>query len=300
MLFPVPRIRAYQTMPEKQNREDERPRPKETCVHPGRERAFSGISASMTLEAACVLPWFLFAMLAVMQFFKVTIVSAAVLAGMQDTAKDMAAYAYIQQLGVSAGDGVAADLLTGGLSAVYAKQKVESRAAFQGTDGTLHLWKSSFMKNDIIDLAITYSAKNTYTLLPVPGIKAALRARVRAWTGRDGNGASGGEEGAAEETEERVWVTQTGQVYHKDENCPHIKLSIQRVSRSELSGLRNSSGGKYHACERCGGGGSSVFITDYGDRYHSSVNCSGLKRTVTSIPVSEIGNRRACSKCGGS
>lgn len=297
MLFPGNKIQiAMKNMPKKTGRKHTLPT--RNCVGMTSERAFSDMSASMTLEAACVLPWFLFAMLAVMQFFKIIMVSSAVLAGMQDTAKDMAAYAYIQQLGVTAGDGLAADLITGGLSALYAKQNVESKASFRAEDGTLHFWKSSFMQNDIIDLAVTYSAKNTYTLLPVPNVKSALRARVRAWTGRDGNGMSAGDD-AGKEQEERVWVTQTGQVYHKDENCPHIKLSIQRVDRSELSHLRNRSGGRYHACERCGGGGSSVYITDYGDRYHSSVGCSGLKRTVSSIPVSEIGNRRACSKCGG-
>ena len=265
------------------------------------KKALSGASASMTLEAACVLPWFLFALLAVMQFFKIIMVSSAVLAGMQDTAKDMAAYAYIRELGVSAGDGVAADLLTGGLSAAYAKGSIERKASFSENDGTLHFWKSSFMKNDIIDIAVTYSARNTYTLLPIPTVKSALRARVRAWTGRNGNGSSGSDGGSGEENEEEtVIVTATGHVYHKDENCTHIKLSIHSVSRDSVRSLRNKSGAKYTACERCRGGGSNVFITDYGTHYHSSLSCSGLKRTLTRVPLSELEGWRACSKCGGS
>lgn len=263
-----------------------------------KEAAPSGRPGSLTLEAACVMPWFLFAMLAVMQFFKIVTISAAVLAGMQDTAKDMAAYAYIQRLGVSAGEGLTADLVTGGLSAAYAKGRIEQKASFSADDGVLHLWRSSFHE-DIIDLAVTYSAKNTYTLLPIPKVKSALRARVRAWTGRDGDGSGDAEEGG-EEQGEMVLVTETGTVYHKDPNCTHLKLSIHRVDRSALGTLRNKSGGKYHACERCGGGGSSLYITDYGDRYHSSLSCSGLKRTVKRVPLSEVENRRACSKCGKS
>lgn len=265
-----------------------------------RERAFSDAPGSMTLEAACVLPWFLFAMLAIMQFFKIITVSSAVLAGMQDTAKDMAAYAYVRELGVSAGDGVAADLLTGGLSAAYAKSSIERKASFSKNDGTLHFWKSSFMKNDIIDIAVTYSAKNTYTLLPIPTVKSALRARVRAWTGRDGNGSTSSDGSGDETTEDTVIVTATGHVYHKDENCTHIKLSIRSVSRDEIRNLRNKSGAKYTACEHCRGGGSNVFITDYGTHYHSSVSCSGLKRTLMRVPLSELEGWRACSKCGGS
>ncbi|MDO4343584.1 MAG: hypothetical protein Q4C50_02150 [Eubacteriales bacterium] len=266
----------------------------------GAKRAFSG---SMTLEAACVVPWFLFAMLAMMQFLKIITVSSAVLAGMNDTAKDMAVYAYIRELGAGAEQGVASELLTGGISAAYAKGKVEKRASFKASDGTLHLWKSSFTGERIIDLAVTYEAKNTYTLLPVPKVKSALRARVRAWTGRDGNGSGSGQEeqDGEGEQEETVFVTETGHVYHKDENCTHIRLSIHSVSREHVAHLRNESGGKYHACERCGGGtGSTVYITDYGDRYHSSAGCSGLKRSVLSVPVSEVKDWRACSKCGGS
>lgn len=265
-----------------------------------RERAFSGISASMTLEAACVLPVFLFAMLAVMQFFKVVMVSSAVLAGMQDTAKDMAAYAYIRQLGVGAQEGIAAELITGGLSAVYAKGSVEKKASFDADDGTLHFFKSSFMKKEIIDLAVTYNVKNTYTLLPVPRIKTALRARVRAWTGRDGNGRAAQDEEDGAQQSNLVWVTETGTVYHKDPNCTHLKLTIQRVDMSELSSLRNKSGGKYHKCDRCHGSSSTVYITNYGNKYHTSAGCSGLKRTVRQVEISEVEHWRACSKCGGS
>lgn len=254
---------------------------------------------SLTLETACVLPWFLFAMLAVMQFCKIEMVSVSVLNGMHDTAKEMAAYAYIKELGVSAGDGVAADLLTGGLSAVYAKNRIQKKAAFKESDGTLHLWKSTFTNDDIIDIVVTYEAKNTYTLLPIPKVKSALRARVRAWTGRDGSGNGAGNESGAEQ-ETRVFVTETGQVYHKDENCTHIRLSIKTVSKDAVGSLRNAAGGKYHACERChGGSGGNVYITTYGDRYHSMIGCSGLKRTVLSVPVSQVEDWRACSKCGG-
>ena len=71
------------------------------------------------------------------------------------------------------------------------------------------------------------------------------------------------------------------------------------VQGKEISGLRNESGGRYYACEHCGGkGGGPAYITDYGDRYHSSLSCSGLKRTVYAVPLSEVIGKGACSKCG--
>lgn len=72
------------------------------------------------------------------------------------------------------------------------------------------------------------------------------------------------------------------------------------VAAESVENLRNESQGKYHACEKCMGGRipASVYITDYGDRYHSTLACSGLKRTVYAIPLSEAVGKGACSKCG--
>lgn len=277
---------------------------KEKCAFPAGKsnRAGKRAEGSMTLEAACVLPLFLFAMLAILQFAKIETVSTALLAGMQDTAKDMAAYAYIKEIGAPTGDSFAEELLSGGISAAYAKSSVVKKANLKSSDGSISLWKSSFTENEMIDLAVTYEVRNTYTILPIPRVKAALRTRVRAWTGRDGNGSSmQGEDQKETEKEEMVYMTMTGTVYHKDENCTHIKLSIKTVSFEQAKELRNKSGGKYHACERCGGKTEgNVYITDYGDRYHSSLGCSGLKRSVLKIPLSQAEDRRACSKCGGS
>lgn len=294
MLFPFVRYlnKAY-----KKFRKEKHILPAGKHADIGMGRVFPG---SMTVEAAVSVPLFVFAMLAILQFGKIEIVSSAVLAGMTDTAKDMATYAYIQQLGVSAGDGLPAELLAGGISAVYAKSSVERKAGFKSSDGTLRLLRSSFMQDDIIDLAVTYEAKNTYTILPVPKVNTALRARVRAWTGRDGNG-SAAENGGDGQQEEMVYVTETGHVYHTDENCTHIRLSIQGVSRDDVDKFRSSSGGKYHACEKCHGGSSGiVYITDYGDRYHSSVGCSGITRNVKQIPVSQVEGWKICSKCSKS
>lgn len=279
---------------------------KEKRILPGRhynirhrERRFPGMSCrgSMTLEAACTLPLFLFAMLSILQFSQVTCTSSRLLAGMQDTAKEMAVYAGIQELGISAGEGVPAELLRGGISAVYARGKIRAKSGFHENAGTFSLAQSVFLKNEIIDVSVLYYPKQA-GLLPVPKIKAALRARVRAWTGRTGS--KSGEEGQEEDKEEEtVYVAVTGKVYHKDENCSHIRLSIQTVARERLKTKRNASGGKYHACERCGGGtGASVYVTAFGDRYHSSLSCSGLKRSVKEVPISQVKGWRACTKCG--
>ena len=101
-----------------------------------------------------------------------------------------------------------------------------------------------------------------------------------------------------------VYLTETGTVYHRSLDCSYLKLTISKVLYRDLVNLRNSSGGKYKICERCCHGitpqdGEEVYITIYGDRYHKSRTCSGLKRTIREIMLSQVGNRAPCSKCGG-
>ncbi|MCR5282187.1 MAG: pilus assembly protein [Lachnospiraceae bacterium] len=44
--------------------------------------------------------------------------------------------------------------------------------------------------------------------------------------------------------------------------------------------------------------GMTVYASDYGNRFHTSRSCSHLKRTVRRIPLSQAGGRRPCLDCG--
>ncbi len=105
------------------------------------------------------------------------------------------------------------------------------------------------------------------------------------------------------EGDEFVYVTRTGKVYHLDRKCTYLKPSIKEISGYEVESKRNMSGGRYKSCERCCRNVDAkeldvVYITTYGDRYHSVNTCPGLKRDVRRIKRSEAGGLHACSKCG--
>ncbi|MCL2253028.1 MAG: pilus assembly protein [Lachnospiraceae bacterium] len=100
---------------------------------------------------------------------------------------------------------------------------------------------------------------------------------------------------------EYVYIALTGTVFHMSMNCSHLKLSVINVDGRTISSLRNDSGAKYYRCERCPTeSGDVLYVTSFGTRYHSDVNCSGLKRTVSIVSMEEAVSRgyRGCSRCG--
>ncbi len=105
------------------------------------------------------------------------------------------------------------------------------------------------------------------------------------------------------DTEEYVYIAESGRVYHKNKGCVYLNPGIRSMKYRRALEQRNSSGGKYKQCRRCSHGvqfadGMVVYLTSYGSSYHIDRNCSGLKRTVQKIKLSGAGNMPACSKCG--
>lgn len=257
---------------------------------------------SLTVEAALVIPIFLFAIMAILSFTEILRLQMNIDSALQQCAKELAVYGY-------AGDSLSANMVEDIsfpaetlLSETYVRERVISeigREELQNSPmegaGALHFVGSRIMENDRIELRCTYYVTPFFSLSPKAGFLTGTTAVARAFTGYDNlAGASEGEK------EEYVYITENGTVYHRDRGCHYLDLSIEKVFTEELAGMRNADGSIYYACPVCGdtNSGSVVFITRYGNRYHSDILCSGLRRTVEAVPVSQVGGRSPCSKCG--
>ena len=119
--------------------------------------------------------------------------------------------------------------------------------------------------------------------------------QIKGWTGYE-------KEFGFQEKEDIVYVTETGMVYHRNSQCTYLDLSIRMVGEKEIGKLRNENGAKYKACEKCGRkAGKNVYITNVREVGHSvasTIGCSGLKRKVYAIPISEALGKGECSRCG--
>ena len=264
---------------------------------------FSRKRGSMTLEAAFALPFFLFAVLNILFAVNIIGMQSRLQAAMHQVGNKMAFAGYTYENTMS---GVLPEsLVSVALSEGYARGQIleyvgrsylEQSCVKGGVGGISFAGSSVMGADDLIDLKVSYRVRPFIELLGFDGFWMSQRYYGRAWTGYDVTGS------ISDITQEdpMVYITETGEVYHLDRNCTYLNPTVEAVSAESVSGRRNTSGVKYVACGFCGGAGigKEVYITNYGTSYHRQITCPGLKRTIYTMPLSEVGTRRRCSKCG--
>lgn len=247
---------------------------------------------TLTVEAALVLPAFLILMIAVLQYALVMEASVCYGAALAEAGRQEAMQAY----GVTDASGAGAVMRQMSTGAI--------RGRVYAAAGDNHVAKELRMEGgqmagdaNVLEIRMTYRVRGMAGVY-LPHVTFLQKVRVRAWTGREGIYLADGNEGT-KAGGRTVYVAVTGKVYHTDPSCTHLKLSIREVNARTVGQLRNKNGGKYHACERCHSGSTgSVYITGEGNRYHSSLSCSGLKRTVEEVSQEDC-DLRPCRKCAG-
>lgn len=295
--------------------------------------------ASITVEASIVLPIFILAMYAFIFFIQVISIQQEIQQGLLQTARFCEKIGYIHDYVINydveekstqtdqsqentpedntseeaAEDNksessvidtreVATYLITSGLmqgkfDEVVDQHMINKSCVVGGMQGLNFLLSSYDVETNIADVTVQYRVHIPIGLAIINDFTVVQKTKVRVFVGL--SNINSDEE--AEEDEDYVYITETGTVYHENRDCTHLKLSITKVNRSSLDTQRNSSGGKFSACEICKPERIKqeyYYITKQGDRYHCNANCSGLKRTIKMIKRSEVSDRRACTRCG--
>lgn len=148
-----------------------------------------------------------------------------------------------------------------------------------------------------ITLPDIYTYKPFGGLIPLSGVVVYNHVKVHAWTGTEFPD-NGGEQG---ETEQMVYVTTSGSVYHKDPGCSYLNVSLKQIPGNSVKSASNQYGEHYSACETCSRNQNPagvVYVTEQGNRYHNLESCSGLKRSVRLVRASSVAEMGCCSRCG--
>ncbi len=284
---------------------------KEQLPSPKRERAWNipslPVSGSMTIEASLCLTVFLVFMISFCQLFLLMQVQLRMQKALEQLGNETAQYCYLgnqvnlweseSKLLTELEEYLLAELSEEAVQLrfvdVMGQEALEKSVVKNGAAGLSFEESSLLRRGHRLQLAVSYQVRLPITWLGFGEVTLHQQCYRYGLLG-DRTPAK-----TAEQEEELVYVTKYGEVYHKTLSCSYLNLSVRSVNMSQVDKLRNKGGGKYYACELCRPSGRelSVYVTSEGDRYHDERDCSGLRRHISSIPVSEKGERRPCTRC---
>ncbi len=241
--------------------------------------------ASITVEASMAVPIFFLAVVTLLYMMEIMAIQTSMRSGLQYAGKKAAEEATELKM-------VIPSRLEQDVVEAIGAARLERSIVLGGSGGVKCDGSRISPRTGIGELLVTYEVRLPIPMFGAPPVKYREKMRIKVWSGYEKTGLD-------LDNEETVYITETGIVYHKDYHCTYLELSIHMVPAEEIGNLRNKGGGKYYPCEHCmRNGGNGVYITDTGNRYHSSLSCSGLKRTVYAVPLSEVIGKGACSRCG--
>lgn len=262
------------------------------------------LTGSITVETALVLPMFMFAMISILYMANVIWYSDVLCSGLHQCARGLAVKAYALDAVTQNGSGDMGNLAANiALSETYVRNNVKEYLEAAGaTEGNIIYARSKLMQDGMIDLISECQINLPYDFFGIGTFSVIDRARVHAFIGY-GNGeiVNSEEDGATRRRDQMVMVTETGSVYHTDRNCRHLNVTPQQIHLGNMAVVRNLSNEIVTQCERCYGNDTQMgyaYVTQYGSKYHSTLDCPGLRITMREIPLSEVGNRRLCMDCG--
>lgn len=246
--------------------------------------AFTSLKGSITVEAALALPVFFFAVLCLLYLFEIMAIQTAVYSGVQYAGKIAMQEGY--PLSVIVPGSIEEDIVN-----AIGADRLDRSIVVGGSAGIDCSRSYMSPRTGIGKIVADYKVSIPVPIFFIREIERTESIRIKAWTGYEKEVFGGLDS-------ETVYITETGLVYHQDYHCTYLELSIRMVNASEVNALRNTDGAKYYACRLCHGGESNhVYLTDNGNKYHGSLSCSGLKRTVYAVPLSEVIGRGGCVRC---
>lgn len=242
------------------------------------------VQGSLTAEAALVMPFVVLFLTLFLGLFRVEQVEMQVNQALSYTA---------QELAIQTDEAM---LLPFGAQSLFIKElKEQGLKADDIQDG----WKGfrlSLTESDVqtIRLRVDYQIQLPINVFGKKSVGVTQSAMARRWTGQSAD---------VIQRNQWVYVTPYGTAYHITSNCRYLDLSVWATTQAQITTLRNQDGKKYAPCKACitaqEDESRSVYVTDYGEVYHTTLSCVGLKRTVYRISRELASGRSPCQKCYG-
>jgi hypothetical protein len=255
---------------------------------------------SATIEASIVIPLLIMLVYALFTFGNFLITRSVIYEGFQETAQYMAEYEYLYEkidagiVGATDAGIIETAINTSGMYKKLEEFIDDAELVSRYVDGGISGIKcrsTYFNSTDgYVYMEISYRLRSEIALFGSFGMDITEKLRQKAYLGVISTG-------IAEAEETYVYVAENGRVYHRSRSCYHIALSIKPIGINELRTTYDN----LEPCKYCARNKSctgKIYITKTGDKYHYNLSCSGLKRTVSRVKLSEANGLPPCSNCG--
>lgn len=247
------------------------------------------LNGSMVIEGSMVLPLFLLFIMTILLSLEMVRFQANVQEALYQAGNENAFTGYLKKY-----EGEEGSNPVSRITEYLDEQIYPYLCVYGGKNGVKVKNLSTVEENGLVHIKTSYQMKSFISWLPIGESCFEDEIYTHAWTGFCGRELSDGE--AAEQI--YVYVTETGSRYHLERECTYLRVQVRSVDYNMLSSMRNESGEKYYACERCHPGKSGmVFISSDGNRFHGNADCPSLHRTVHLVLLEEAIGYSPCSKC---
>lgn len=280
------------------------------CRNIGLQRLAHDNRGSAVVEASMVLPLFIMAMLFIFSLGCCFKTKAVIYEGLHETAVYLAEYSYLYDMAQQGADIDMPELVGDGISTATAKCKLmeyidDTELVDRFVSGSMSgiaVTQADRDEDNYIYVKICYKLKVDIPLFGTYKMLCTEKIRQRAYLGCISDEDSESGDG------KYVYVAENAQVYHTSRECYHISLSVrkgsveQAVSKSEgKDQAAQKDGNKRTDCELCSRykKNGSLYVTDDGSRYHYTLDCAGIKRTIYRVKKSDCSGLRPCSECAG-
>lgn len=247
------------------------------------------LDASMTVEAAVVLPLFVFLGLAVLAPMQWLNTQRKIQTVTEQFCEDLSQYAYETEYRNSFSD-TAAGLWLYGNVYPYAN--------------SVRIIKSEVSNEcEDIQFELEYREKIPFFLEGISDVSMRVAAKRRCWIGLGGKlTGEHTDEAGLEMEREMVYVTPEGQRYHRYRDCRYLSNMCKAISLRELETVRNMDGKIFYSCDFCvreQGTQDTVYITDWGIRYHNDRSCASMSLYYRKVMLEDVAYMGECSVCAG-
>lgn len=300
---------------------DEQIFPIKSIKMPNNKRIY--LSASATVEASIVIPLFIYAVMTITFLLQIIGIQLQVKQALYNETRKIAKYMYIynevdnkndekkittDEIQRDDSDDIYKSIIKNGINSgilelLFRKEVGDEfigKSYIVGGNFGFHMNLSTIKdKSNKINIVVTYTIKNPFDIFGYSLNTITQNASTYAWVGNESFDKD--EETKNSDNDKLVYITPSGEVYHTNKNCTYLVFSIHEISNYDLENQRNLSGGKYYACEKCGNFDTNgkYYITDFGDRYHTTKSCSSIMRNIITVKLSQVADKQQCSKCKG-